>query len=519
MTDWYSEVTKPQKAENAGGTDWYSEVTKPQSQSANPAQADGKKPMADIVREKMPEGYDFSFGRMVGNIPESGGKLVSDISTAIAHPVDTAKAVGNVALGAVDKSAETLAESLPESWSRNINKFNNYLVDLGLPLERLPDNPDDMDFEHTKYADSLIDFFGERYGSKDAFLRTLETDPIGTLSDATGLLMGAGSIAPKLGKVGAAVDPVNITVRGTGKAITNIPGIKELPSKLYQSAAKFGTTVSPAKRKAMTETALANQVMPRSAGVAKLDDLIDSLNTQIDDFVAETALSGEKVPRRVIYQYINRVKNEVGGMNLDATKDVEKINRLINSFEDHLDNIGKKELTAKDLQDLKRSTYKSIDFDKKKMKGSQAVEKTRKAIARAAKEEIEKLIPEVKQLNAKEGDLIELKEALEKAANRIENRDLIGIGMPIKGGLGAMVGGTPGAAAAITVGLFDTPTVKAKLALILDKIQKMDIPNDRKLAIRAQVAKFLGRTEESLGNPVVDEENGKVKDNASNNSK
>ena len=122
-------------------------------------------------------------------------------------------------------------------------------------------------------------------------------------------------------------------------------------------------------------------------------------------------------------------------------------------------------------------------------------------MARAAKEEIEKLVPEVKQLNADEGALIELQDELKKVAARIENRDLVGIGLPIKGGLGAAVAGPEGAAYAIGAGILDIPTVKAKLAIVLNKVMKMDISEGRKTAIADQLSKI-----ESLGEPVVDAE-------------
>mgnify|MGYP001586670474 FL=1 len=78
-------------------------------------------------------------------------------------------------------------------------------------------------------------------------------------------------------------------------------------------------------------------------------------------------------------------------------------------------------------------------------------------------------------LNKQEGALIELGEALEKAANRITNRDIIGIGVPIKGGLGGVVGGWKGAAGGVAVGLLDTPAIKSKLAIVLNRLKEKGI--------------------------------------------
>ena len=482
-----------------------------QTQTQSAEEGSTKKPMLDLVNEKLPEGQKFSVGNMVSNIPSSAGQLVTDVATAIANPVQTAESLWNVASGFVDKGAETLTASLPVGVVASVNEFNNFLVESGLPLERLPEDPTDMTFEDAKYADSVIGFIDKRYGSYDNFLGTLEEDPVGVLSDVSGLITGGGTVIPKVGKIGSAIDPLNLATRGTAKAIANMPGVKKLPQKLYQSAAKFGTTIEPRKRQAMTQTALDNKIMPRTSGVDKISDLIEGLNTQIDDLVAEASIGGKKVPRNKIYRYINQTRQKLGDVSMDAPKNLKKMEDYINQFEDYMDAIDKPELSAADLQRLKKDLYRSINFDRKTGKARQAVEETRKAVAKAAKEEIERIVPEVKQLNAKEGELIELQDAIQKAAARIENRDLIGIGVPIKGSAGALAGSAVdasgiGAATAITAGIFDNPTVKAKLAIVLNSIQSLDIPNARKQVIVGQIAKLSGRAEESLADEIINDE-------------
>ena len=96
---------------------------------------------------------------------------------------------------------------------------------------------------------------------------------------------------------------------------------------------------------------------------------------------------------------------------------------------------------------------------------------------------LEDIIPEIKQLNKNEGALIELWNALESKANRITNRDLIGIGMPVKMGTGAGVGymfagetgGKIGTKLGFLLGVFDTPQVKSKIALVLSKLKEKGI--------------------------------------------
>src|SRR3990172_2476309 len=94
----------------------------------------------------------------LGNVPSSAGGAVSDIYTAIRHPVETAKGLGTVAAGGVQKL-------IPGEQSRE-PAFN-----------------------------ALVDFMKQRYGSLEAINRTAVEDPIGSLLDLSSLLGGAGAIA------------------------------------------------------------------------------------------------------------------------------------------------------------------------------------------------------------------------------------------------------------------------------------------------------------------------------------
>ena len=94
---------------------------------------------------------------------------------------------------------------------------------------------------------------------------------------------------------------------------------------------------------------------------------------------------------------------------------------------------------------------------------------------------MEEIVPEIKGLNKKYGPMKDLEESLGKAiSQRIINRDIMGIGLPIKAvagsGAGAAMAGGMGAAVGTGVGLvlgiIDTPTVKAALAIMIDRMQK-----------------------------------------------
>lgn len=108
----------------------------------------------------------FSVTRTLGNVPRSAGRLVGDVAEAVTHPIRTVQAVGDVLAGGVEK-----------------------LI------------PGEQGQEQT--FDAIVDFYKSRYGSYDAFLKTLEDDPIGVLADASTFFTGVGGAAKGVAVVGA----------------------------------------------------------------------------------------------------------------------------------------------------------------------------------------------------------------------------------------------------------------------------------------------------------------------------
>jgi len=123
----------------------------------------------------------FSFAKMLGNVPGSAYEVGASTVQAIAHPIETAKAVYNL------------------GW------------------------------------DGFTDYLSKRYGSVDAFLNTLEKDPVGTALDVStpftvgGLAARAPGIAGKLGRASAAV----------GRYTDPIVGASKVAGATYRGGKKF----------------------------------------------------------------------------------------------------------------------------------------------------------------------------------------------------------------------------------------------------------------------------------------
>lgn len=237
------------------------------------------------------EGYNAKFSPLdaVKNIPGSTLELGKNIYAAVANPMQTAKSIGNVALGGLAK-----------------------LV------------PGEQDSE--KAFNNVLDFYEQRYGSADKFLNTVERDPVGFASDLASLLSGGGAalkvgskIASIAGKAGAAtklaafgktaaqiggiVDPLSIAggaVKVTGKAIRPINEalginrvLRESGGRMMQSALGFtkSQAANLAKKARLTKSPGEHLAEWGITGTpeqisTKLDDVIKNSKKAVDDALA-----------------------------------------------------------------------------------------------------------------------------------------------------------------------------------------------------------------------------------------
>jgi len=128
----------------------------------------------------------------ISNFPESFGSAVENIYKMIIHPIDTAKSLGNLAVGGLELLVPAAEAPTSERDIRNIPQTEQAALDF------------------SKYA-------VDRYGGVENFKRTIATDPVGFLMDASAFLGGGGAVTRAvglsrtgglIGKVGRAIDPV-----------------------------------------------------------------------------------------------------------------------------------------------------------------------------------------------------------------------------------------------------------------------------------------------------------------------
>lgn len=438
--------------------------------------------MEETRQTKDPEkslGWDEVLERAIGNIPTSAVETGKNLVAPILHPAKTMEGIGAL--------ANDLSQGMPAS-----------------PMPAMPGGFTPFEKDGPKVDNgslkAVVEGMKNRYGSVDNFKKTLSEDPIGVMADiasalmtgglatkAVGALSGAEKVAAvgeKIATAGAKLDPVyglaKTAALGTIKTITP----KTLPSRMWKSAAKLSTTFTQAQRAKIAETALRYDVTSTISGVDKVRKKIDSLNSTISQLVERTDLMpGAKIPVHRLFDEFKQLERdfmENSGSPLKARqairsveKEITRANRII----------GRRSLSPTQAQKMKQTIYKELEKSYNKLMALPAKTEAQMAVARAAKEGLEDLIPEIKALNATEGELIDLHNAIERSASRIGNRDIMGIGVPIKGSLGAMVSGPSGATAGLLLGVLDTPSVKSKLSVVLNRLKRDGIKINKTAAL------------------------------------
>lgn len=439
--DWKNELERTQTEQPAGSVNWDEELQGRRRGGVSGSFA------------PLPWGQALLEG--FSNFPSSFVENIKSLIQPLLHPIETAKGLGTLGAGIVEKTV--------------------------IPGQQ----------KHEPSVDILLEHLEGRYGSVENLKKTIAKDPVGVLVDIGSVVYPAGKAVQITGKAaqlpsvaragatiakaGLAAEPINIAARTAAAPLRiGLKVFKQVPSKLYQSAVKFSTSLKPAERAKLTLTGLEEWITPTRKGILKAEKIINELNSEITSGIDAAARTGHKIPVTDLFKNYGHLYAEASltGKPLQARKILDRIRRDILKENERL---GRAALTPIEAQKLKQSIYRDLETYYSSLREAPIAVKAQKSIAKAAKESLEELIPEIKQLNAREGALIELKEALERSAGRIQNRDLIGIGGPIKVGAGGVAASGAGVTAGLLMALLEWPRTKTALAKVLHTLQQRGI--------------------------------------------
>lgn len=271
------------------------------------------------------------------NLPGSTLQIGKDLVSAIAHPIQTAQSIYDLAVGSAQ---------------------------LVVPGEQGKE----------EVARQFGQYFSDRYGSIDGVKKTFEEDPAGLALDiasvagvAGAAIRGVGAVSglEKVSRVGkalqsasGAVDPVNVAAKGVSQLAKLVPS--EVASNLYQRSAKWSTTLTAGERSRLTRTALDNEIMPTAKGIDKTRGMIDDLNNQIAQKIDEAVQTGKKIPVHEMFRNFNRIldPDALGAKPVQARKAINNVKRQIVQLNR---DINRYEYSPAQAQKLKQSIYKELD--------------------------------------------------------------------------------------------------------------------------------------------------------------
>lgn len=381
-------------------------------------------------------------GEALSNVIPSAGKFASGAIQPLLHPVKTMEGISRVARGAL-----------------GINK------------------------EEQQTWDATKQFFVDRYGSEEALKKTIATDPVGFAADVSTILTAGGSLAGKapglLGKVGTGLstagewtNPATIPLKA-GAAVANKVASSSIPTNLYTSALKPSTALTAEERIKRVKTALREQIPVSEYGLQKLEEGISDLNRDVSHIVVDATMSGKYINKKSLMDKLDGLNEYYATNYLDPRPYMTAVEKAKEGL-----NLKPDRIPLGQAQSIKQTIYSEIKnaYDSAKKVGAEqeatGFVTARKNLAFNIKQELENVVPEIKNLNARESAMISLNESIEKAVGRISNWDLLGLAAPVVGAAG---GATPISKVSVTLlyRILGNPTVKSNLAIALSKTRKV----------------------------------------------
>ena len=231
-----------------------------------------------------PKESSFSFSEMASNIPSSGVEFLKNMVQPLLHPIGTGKALGKTGMGFIEK-----------------------LI------------PGDQG--HEQFADSMLNYFTERYGGMDKFLKTVQNDPVGFAADLSTVFGGAGTalqaskigLLSKAGKVastaGKVLNPVTAPFEAAG-GVRTLLSKTELPESIYARTMKMPPgSLGEEGRASVLQTLVREEKLPLGKNTLfKVNQIIKDTDKKIGDTLEALSQQGAQVDINVVVNALDDLK-------------------------------------------------------------------------------------------------------------------------------------------------------------------------------------------------------------------
>ena len=423
------------------------------------------------------------------NVVSSGKQFGQEIWDMVSNPVDTAKNVGALAAGGIQKLIPGKSEG---------GFIKNY--------------------EHV--ADAAGQFYKDRYGGLDNIADTAYEDPVGLLSDLAmvfgGGLKTAGSLANKVGASGNKAaralntagrvadygDLLNVGVGAATKAASKLRGGSKYAVDSTLQQAKFSTTFPEAQRARMAETLLENSLDPTNPkSMQKLDKLLNKAEAAskqaIDQFDAEGGMI-DAMP--AVDNMRGVLADERKLMIPEQQKRVKTVEKQISGTEDTL-SPTQGLMSGRQALDSRRAVDGSIDWKAKGAKDT-ARNQALKAYANGLREQLADSVKGLDGVNKDYSKLVEVADPLRRATGRNSNNSGV-LTSAIVNSAGAATSLATGSPIPLAISIIGNkalnPAMRQKLAqAIFDRSSKGSRAMSDK-AIAIEIMRVIQEIEQSTG--------------------
>ena len=422
-------------------------------------------PHPNLPKDELSWGEALTEG--FSNIPSSGWQYAKDTASAIIHPKET--------LSSLKQLAESVSSKLVPGKQKN-----------------------------EELVDAVMDFYKERYSTPEGFKKSFAENPVSVLADFASILSLGGSAVGATGKLtgikqildagkktsrfGAKLEPLNLAWQIAKQPMKLIP--EKVPVEMYRRAAKFSHLIPDKRRNELSKIGLQQEMIIERGGLNKIQEGINNLNVEITKKLNRAAYTGEKIDINRLYDGLDDGFDSVAAKLRRQTDEPlivdAKLAEMKKNLVRHLESGNLK--NPQDIQKIKQNIYKDLKSLYDQTANAPVKGKMRQHLAKMAKEALEDIIPEIKDLNFDEGELIAFYEAIEARANAVTNRDFASFGLAMKMGTGAGLGGmigkavgsptqgaTIGSVLGLSYAIYETPQVKSRLAILINNMRSKGV--------------------------------------------
>lgn len=241
---------------------------------------------------------------------------------------------------------------------------------------------------------------------------------------AAGGAATAGLVNPDEAGVGALVGgalPTGVKLAGmAGNALSDLAqagGRRLMQSAIKPTIAQLRTGDAATA----IDTLLQYGISPTKAGVNKLRDLIDGLNTEISNKISDSTAT---VSKQKVLDALGDVRTKFSNQ-VSPTKDLGSIEGVADDFAAHPNLPSGDAIPVQQAQEMKQGTYKVLS--KKYGEAGSAETEAQKSLARGLKEEVASAVPGVQGLNEQESKLLTTLSVSERRALMEMNKNPVGL--------------------------------------------------------------------------------------------